>query len=421
MAEEKNITIIHADTLIPGRGAPLHDAVLAYQDNRIEWVGPLSSLPESLKHISAEHVSVLMPGLWDCHAHFFGAHQISLDHFCSVPQPLAGMRSARDALELLNSGYTSVRELGGYGHHLNAAVEDGSLKGPRVYSAISVISQTGGHADCHNTPLREVHDASEHGFFVHLCDGVDECIKAVRLQLRRGAKVIKVCASGGVGSEVDNPNHQQFSDAELKAIVEEASRAERVVAAHCHGLAGIKAALRAGVATIEHGTYLDDDTIKLMVEKNTILVPTRTIIEGGLAMRNAFTEKSYEKLQVTAAVHSKMYEKAIKAGVRIALGSDLGISLPQSPLTHGKNGMELKHAVEAGLSPLQAIEAATATAPDTLGPQAPLSGLLKEGYDADFIALSANPLDDIGVLSNPENVTHVWQAGRLMKGPLMRN
>lgn len=399
----------------------MRDAALVYKGKQIEWVGQFSDLPEGFKSITAEQVPVLMPGLWDCHAHFFGGQKVSLDHFCTVPQPLAGARAARDAAEVLNAGYTSVRELGGYGHLLTTAIEEGNIVGPSIYSAVSVISQTGGHADCHNTPMAQVRDAIDHGLFIHLADGVDECLKAVRLQLRRGAKVIKVCASGGVGSEIDDPINQQFSDEELKAMVDEAHRARRVVAAHCHGLPGIQAALRAGVTTIEHGTYLDDETIKAMVEKKAILVPTRTIIEGGLSMRSAFTEKSYEKLVETAAVHTRMYRKAIAAGVRLALGSDLGISVPGSPLAPGRNAMELKHAVDAGLSPLQAIEAATATAPETLGPQAPLSGQLKEGYDADFIAVTSSPLDDISVLIDPKNITHIWKAGKLVKHHVLQN
>lgn len=394
-------TLITADVLIPGRGSPIQDAALLHHEGKITWVGRLDQLSPDLRKQDATHVPVLMPGLWDCHAHFFGAQKVSLDEFYRVPQALAGARAARDAAQVLNAGFTSVRELGGYGHLVAKAIAEGNLVGPKIYSAISVISQTGGHADAHDTPLPALQDAIVHGLFIHLCDGVDECIKAVRMQLRRGAKVIKVCASGGVGSQIDDPHNQQFSNAELTAMVEEAHRAQRIVAAHCHGKPGIDAALHAGCTTIEHGTYLDDESINLMLEKRAILVPTRTIIEAGLSIPEAWTPESYVKLQETAKVHSKAYKQAVAAGVRIALGTDLGISVPGSALAHGRNGMELKYAVEAGLSPLQAIEAATATAPETLGPQASVSGQLKEGYDADFIAVSSDPLVDIGILTDP--------------------
>ena len=208
---------------------------------------------------------------------------------------------------------------------------------------------------------------------------------------------------------------EQFSQAEIHAFVDEAARSERIVAAHCHGKAGIMAALRAGVHTIEHGTYLDDDCIEMMIEKKAILVATRLIQETGLKL--SLNESSSKKMRDVAPVHMLAYQKAVKAGVKIALGSDLGLSIPGSIAAHGKNAQEIQYAVDAGLTPLQAIEATTATAPQTLGPQAPLSGQLKEGYNADFIAISRNPLEDIGVLPDPAHITHVWRGGRLYKSP----
>lgn len=177
------------------------------------------------------------------------------------------------------------------------------------------------------------------------------------------------------------------------------------------------AALRAGVKTIEHGSYLDDEAAELMKEKGAILVATRLVQEGGLEMAKDIPALQYEKLKVVAEVNKKAYALAVKNGVRVALGTDIGFSDQGLPLTHGKNAKELVYAVEAGLTPLQAIEACTATAPETLGPQAPKSGLLKEGYDADLIAVGGNPLQDIGLLVIPENITHVWKGGRLYKSP----
>ena len=330
---------------------------------------------------------------------------------------LAGARGARDAAEVLNAGFTSVRELGGDGHDIDKAITEGYILGPKIYSSISIISPTAGHADVHTMPLDAVHDACSHGFFFEVADGVPECLKAVRLQLRKGAKVIKICTSGGNTSEIDDPLHQQFSDEELKAMVDEARRADRVVAAHCHGKAGIMAALRAGCKTIEHGSYLDDETIAALKSYDAILVPTRSILQGGLSMASNWTERSFAKVKITAAAHLESYRKAVSAGVRIASGSDLGPSREGTIISHGREGMELKYAVEVGMTPLQAIEASTASGPDTLGPQAPLSGQLKDGYDADFLALSQSPLDDIEVFTEPKNITHIWKAGRLVKSP----
>lgn len=412
------LSLIETDLLIPGRGEPIEDAALAWEDGRITWVGRRSDVPKALQSATKrEKVPVILPGLWDCHVHFLGTTSYRTEDIWREPRALCGARGARDVAEVLNAGYTSVREVGGDGHELAKAIDEGYLLGPNIYSSVSVLSPTGGHGDGHSVPLDTFKDACSHGMVFEVCDGVPECLKAVRLQLRKGARVIKVCASGGVASEIDDPHHQEFSDEELRAMVEEAHRAQRVVAAHCHGKAGIMAALRTGVTTIEHGTYLDDEAIEVMLEKKAILVPTRTIHENGLKLKEHWTPKSYAKLQVVARDQFQSYQKAIQRGVKIALGSDLGCSRFNTVLSHGQNGIELKYAVEAGMTPLQAIEAATATAPETLGPQAPLTGQLKEGYDADFIAVCSNPLDNIEIFSEAKNVTHVWKAGNLVKTP----
>jgi imidazolonepropionase-like amidohydrolase len=409
---------IKAELLIPGRGDPIKNGVTVIEGKKIAYVGTEKSLPDKYKSIDMAYVPVLMPGLWDCHVHFFGfGNEYSLDAAARVPLVLAGARGARDVLVTLRAGFTSVRELAGYGIDLSKAIAEGSLVGPNIYSSSCAISQTGGHGDAHGTRLDDLLNAIHCGSNFCLCDGVDECMKAVRLQLRKGASVIKVCASGGVTSELDNPIDQQFSNAELKAMVEEANRAQRIVAAHCHGKAGIMASLNAGCQTIEHGTYLDDEAMELMKKKGAMLIATRTIVDGGMKLIDHFPPASQAKMRAVYEVHRKAYKMAVKAGVRIALGTDLGSSIPGSILSHGKNGQELRFAVEAGMTPLEAIEAATANAPSTLGPQAPLSGQLKEGYDADLIALSSNPLDDIDIFSDAENVTHVWKGGVLFKSP----
>ena len=217
-------------------------------------------------------------------------------------------------------------------------------------------------------------------------------------------------------SEVDHPVHQQFTDAELQTIVEVAGLADRVVAAHCHGKPGIMAALRAGVATIEHGTYLDEEACDAMRETGTILVPTRTIIENILAHLDKVPPYAAAKLTAVADTHADMVRMAIERGVTIALGTDLGLTGLDRPGAWGTNAAELRHMVALGMTPRQAIEAATATAPRTLGPQAPRSGLLAEGYDADVITVDGDPLADISVLENPDRITAVWTGGRQVKG-----
>lgn len=409
-------TRVNADLLIPGRGEPIQNASIVVQNGKITYVGKNPNL-NSNRCLSVIKVPVLMPGLWDSHVHFMGTNKTGVDDMATTSPALAGARGARDIAATLNAGYTSVREMAGYGVELSKVVNEGWLSGPHIYSSVSILSQTAGHGDAHGMPLDTFKDGIRHGLPFQLCDGVSECIKAVRIQIRRGAKVIKVAATGGVTSLIDDPLQQQFSDEELAAIVKEAARADRIVAAHCHGKKGIMAALRAGCHTIEHGTYLDQEALDLMLEKNAMLVATCSILEFGVQHPEAYTKEIYRKMIETQQAHKESYKMAIQAGVRIALGTDLGVSSPAVQFNHGMNGGEFFYAVDAGMTPLEAIEAGTANGPETLGLQAPKSGILEVGYDADFIALSGNPLEDIKVLADPTKVTYVWKEGQLVKSP----
>ena len=192
--------------------------------------------------------------------------------------------------------------------------------------------------------------------------------------------------------------------------------ADRVVAAHCHGKPGIMAAIEAGVRTIEHGTYADDEACDAMRETGTILVPTRTIVEDILANLSAVPDYAAAKLTALASTHAEAVSRAIERGVTIAMGTDIGVTGPDRPNVWGSNGLEVMYLVKLGMTPLQAIEAATATAPLTLGPQAPRSGRLEAGYDADVITVGADPVADISVLARPEHITAVWSRGRRVKG-----
>jgi imidazolonepropionase-like amidohydrolase len=217
-------------------------------------------------------------------------------------------------------------------------------------------------------------------------------------------------------SEIDDPIHQQFTDGELRSIVEVAGLADRAVAAHCHGKPGIMAAIKAGVRTVEHGTYLDDEACQAMRETGTILVPTRTIVEDILNHLDAVPDYAAAKLVTIADRHAEALTRAIEAGVTVAMGTDIALTGKDLPNSWGNNGIEVVHLVKLGMTSLQAIEAATATGPATLGPQAPRSGKLEAGYDADLITLSADPVADISVLADPDQITGVWTAGRRVKG-----
>ena len=406
---------IQARLLIPGAGDPVTDGVVVLDGSRISYAGPAAEAPAT-PGADTHQAAAVMPGMWDCHGHFLGSRVFDLAKMPLEPLALRAVRSARDLRAALDAGITSVREVGGLGIDLARVVSEGVLDGPAIYAAGAILSTTGGHADLHSYPLAWMEDFARRDGVLRLADGPDGCVRAVREQLRRDAKVIKICASGGVLSEVDHPVHQQFTNEELRAIVEVAGLAERAVAAHCHGKPGIIAALEAGVRTIEHGTYLDAECCDAMKETGAILVPTRTIIEDILANLTAVPDYAAAKLVVIADVHASAVTLALEHGVTIAMGTDIGLTGSDLPNSWGKNGAELPHLVALGMTPLQAIEAATATAPLTLGPQAPRSGRLEAGYDADVITLDADPLADITVLASPRHVTGVWTAGRRVKG-----
>lgn len=421
--DSKDLFGVRADVLIPGRGEPISNGgiVVSVAEETIVWAGPYTDLPSKYKEVSfTKHSGAIMPGLWDVHTHFGGANVVSgledsIKPFMPGTQFQVGAVTVDDLHATLMAGFTSVRELGGMAGYLQPIIEKGAIVGPTVYSSLCAMSITGGHGDQHDCPLGLVRGENDGSNGIALCDGVDECIKMTRSVIRNGARVIKICSSGGVLSINDQPEDTQFSPAELEAIVQEAARSGRVVASHAIGKPGIINALHAGVKSIEHGMYLDKEVADLMKEKGAILVPTRHIVESLAAGSEDLPPVILKKLNRIAQLSRDSFKFAVAEGVRIALGTDTYSSDRKSPLAHGKNSKEMHWMKVAGMTPLQAIEAATATPPETLGRQGPKAGQLKEGFDADFIAVSKNPLDDVEVLTDPSNVTHVWKGGKLFK------
>lgn len=409
---------IDADVLIPGSGEPISDGAVVIDDGTITYAGPAADAPGGRATQSYE-VPVVMPGLWDCHGHFLGVTRLDLAEVMRTPIAVSAGRIVGDAHAALMAGFTSIREPGGLGVYLARVINEGLAVGPHVYGAGAILSQTAGHGDLHEYPLKWMHDLAEQEGFIHLCDGIDGCLVATRTQLRLGAAFIKVCASGGVLSQLDDPIHQQFRDDELEAIVGEAERFDRVVAAHCHGKPGIVAALNAGCRTIEHGTYLDEETADMMLKTNAVLVPTRYIVERlvEFGVEHGVPDYAVRKINALADQHKAALQLAVEKGVTIALGTDIATSGEGTSAPWGMNGSELRLLVNAGMEPITAIEAATANGPPTLGPQGPRSGVLAEGFVADVIAVAENPLDNIDVLAEPKNVTHVWKDGTLYKQP----
>jgi imidazolonepropionase-like amidohydrolase len=403
-------TRIVADILIPGRGEPTEHGTVVMDHGEITYAGSSANAPSAAADDDVHEVPAVLPGLWDCHTHFVGMSLSSLDALATVDLVSAAARAVEDAGKVLDGGITSVRDVGGIGLRLAPVVAEGRMRGPHIHGAGRILSTTGGHGDIHSLPLDFAHELTCNAGFSILCDGVPEVLKAVRTNLRQNAKLIKICASGGVMSEIDHPMHQQFSDEELAAIVGEAARAERIVAAHCHGKAGIMAALRAGVHSVEHGSFLDEEAADLMVEQGTWLVPTRYVNEALLKQDN-LPRYVHEKGQMVSGVHEQAMKIAIAKGVKIAAGCDIFVSGQM----YGTGSLEVLHLINAGMTDLEAIEAATANGPATLGPQAPHTGQLRDGYDADVITMDANPLDDRTVWGDPDRVTSVWQLGHRRK------
>ncbi|MHA2028652.1 MAG: metal-dependent hydrolase family protein [Candidatus Kariarchaeaceae archaeon] len=403
---------IDCDLAILGNGESIKDASIVIEDSKILYSGEKEHAP-SVSYVM--QTNVVTPGFWDCHDHYFGKKKFDHDE-SFLDSKIKFMRCAWDTKETLLAGVTSVREVGGYGLILKQSIEEGTILGPRIYAAGSMISMTGGHADTHSLPA-EIFEyvAEQNRISAPIADGIADCVKMVRTQLRAGAEVIKFSASGGVMSEIDHPKHQQYSLVEQKAIVDEATRSEVAVAAHCYGKDGIRTALEAGVKTIEHGTYLDEDLCQLMIEKDAILVPTVYTYKGLFGTPEAkerLPEYGYVKGQLILKTHMEMLSMAIKQGVKIAMGTDIIVTGEYHPLyKHGDNLRELQYFVEGGMSPMEAIVSGTQNGPLTLGKRAPKSGLIENGFDADLVLLSANPLEDISVLNKRENIQAVIKQG----------
>jgi imidazolonepropionase-like amidohydrolase len=404
---------IEATRLIPGRGPVVDNGIVVLDEGVIGFAGPADEAPDT-PGADVVKTDTVMPGMWECHGHFIGIYTANIPEAFTTRPQLTSMRVTADARRVLDAGFTSVREMGGLGTFLGRSIDEGAVVGPNVYGSGSMLSMTAGHGDFHSVgmDIARVLGANAWGED-NVVDGPDECRAGVRRMLRLGAKVIKIHASGGVLSELDDPHLPQFSKAELEAIVDEATRMERLVGAHCHGKRGIMAALEAGVMSIEHGTFMDDEAAEAMVETGAILVPTRFIVD--LLVREGaeqgIPEYAKKKIEMTAESHADGIALAIEKGVKIALGTDIwatGI--------WGRNAEELPLLVACGMTPMQAIEAATANGPATLGPQAPNAGQLKQGMDADVICVSGDPSTDVSVLADPSNVTHVFKGGVQYKG-----
>ncbi|GMR17596.1 MAG: amidohydrolase family protein [Gammaproteobacteria bacterium] len=389
-------------------GRMLNDATVVVLDGRIVEINP-DSIPQDARVVDLGD-RTLMPGLIDCHVHLTANGRDFREQIVTENAAMSALRGAENARRTLMAGFTTVRDLTQLTASpvlvavaLRDASEKGWISAPHIIAAGHALSITGGQID----PAMWVGSAEglldlgpENG----VADGVDEVVKAVRFQIKHGAGVIKVAATAGIMSLQGDVGAQQYSAEELRAIVEEASRHNIRVAAHAQGVAGINAAILAGVASIEHGSMLDEDSIRLMKKNGTYLVPT-TSSSDAIPLDDLPTAVR-EKARYLFPLARENLAKAIRAGVKIAVGSD-------APLVpHGENAIEIVALVERGMTPLQAIQAATIGAADLL--DTPDRGRIQPELLADIIAVNGDPLEDIGTLSK---VAFVMKAGRIYKLP----
>ncbi|MBT28244.1 MAG: amidohydrolase [Thalassobius sp.] len=404
-------TFIYCGSLIDGKSNDaMKEMTIVVEDNKIV------SVEKGYKNAGKKDTVIdlkghtVMPGLMDMHVHIEGQTSPTryIDRFRLNPADVA-LKATQYTEITLMAGFTTVRDLGGSGVNMSLrdAITKGFIVGPRIYTAEKSIATTGGHADPTNGVKSDM--MGDPGPKEGVINGPDDARKAVRQRYKNGADVIKITATGGVLSVARDGKRPQFSDEELRAIVETANDYNMVTAAHAHGDEGMRRAVAAGINSIEHGTLMSEETMDLMIEKGTYYVPT--IIAGKTAEKFAKIEGYYPAVVVPKALAigpkiQETFSKAYKKGVKIAFGTDAGV------FNHGDNWMEFQYMTEAGMPAMEAIKSATMSAATLLRVDDQL-GSIEAGKLADIIATPGNPLENIDAMGN---ITFVMKDGVVYKG-----
>ena len=406
-------TYIRAGRVFDGTGDKVRDnVVIVVRGDRIQTVeaAGAASIPKDATVIDLSRATVL-PGLIDCHTHL-GARADRYDeiyYFKNTPFQSAFVATV-NARKTLEAGFTSVRDVGSLPFlavDLRNSINEGLIPGPRVVASGPAISITGGHGDLNNfSPQTSVTMFPEERNF-QIADGVDQIRHVVRAQVKYGVDVIKILATGGVLSKGDSPGAPQFTFEELKAAAEEAHMAGRKIAAHAHGTQGIKNAILAGIDSIEHASLIDDEGIRLAKEHGVYLVMDIYNDDYilGKAIEFGLPQENVDKEKIVGRQQRENFERAVKAGAKMAFGTDAGV------YPHGDNAKQFFYMVKYGMTPAQAIRAATSNAADLIG-RAKEVGTLEAGKYADLIAVSRDPLQDVRAL---ENVGFVMKGGIVYK------
>lgn len=401
--------VLKGARLIDGTGNdPIEDSVLVMKGEVIETVGKagMISYPQDSEVVDVSGKTI-MPGLIDAHMHLFGLKSMSQLMWFMDDVLVHAMRGVIDVWKIIDAGFTTVRDLGSvYALHLKTVINEGGCIGPRIVAAGRAITQTGGHGDIiHSLPLEFV---TPRIGLCRIADGVAEVRKAAREQLRDGADFLKIITTGGVMSERDVSTSCQFSLEEIRAFVEEAANVGVRTSSHAQGKLGIKNALLGGVKVIEHGFWLDDECLELMVKNNHYLVPTLAILEIIVVdgAKIGVSPHSIHKAEIAQEAHLASFKRAYQSGVLCGLGTD-NLTDPMSPTAAVELEMYVKR---AGLTPMQAIVCATKNNAEILDMSNRI-GTLEAGKLADVIVVDGDPLVDITVLRNRENILKVYKGG----------
>jgi imidazolonepropionase-like amidohydrolase len=396
-------TVFTGGRVFDGTGAAIADADVAVEDGLIAEVGVGLDGDEQVD-VSG---STLLPGLFDTHVHVMFGH---LDMWKHIQTPFS--YRFYDAIKNLGAtirvGITTVRDAGGADLGVKRAVEEGIVLGPRLQISLTMLSQTGGHGDGWMPSGGTTELFPDYpGMPSQIVDGVDEARRKIRELVRNGADVIKIATSGGVLSPTDSPEQRGFAYDEIEMMVSEATAAGLWVMSHAQAAVGIKNAVRAGVRSIEHGIYLDDEAIALMLERGAYLVPTLVAPVGVIRAAEAgvpIPDNVLAKASEVVEAHRDSFRRAAAAGVKIAMGTDAGV------LPHGENLLELDLMATGGMSPADVLVATTRTAAELMGLESEL-GTIEPGKRADLVVVAGDPLDFVGYAGRIERV---YQDGRLV-------